>query len=62
MRRRDFIAHALGAAAALPFRARAQGTIHRVGLILTTSPLSEMVGPEPSHKPFRLPGFRSRVA
>ena len=57
MRRRDFIAHAFGAAAALPFRARAQGTVHRVGLILTTSPLSEMTGPEPSH-----PGARAFVA
>jgi hypothetical protein len=57
MRRRDFIAHVFGAAAAFPFAALAQGNVHRVGLILTTSPLSETIGPEPSH-----PGIRAFVA
>ena len=56
IRRREFIAHAFGAAAALPWGVRAQGHVHRVGLILTTSPLSEMIGPQPSH-----PGVRAFV-
>ena len=56
MRRREFTA-LLAAAVACPTNARAQGTVQRVGLILTTSPLSEMIGPEPSH-----PGVRAFIA
>jgi putative ABC transport system substrate-binding protein len=41
-----------GAAAVWPLAARAQqtGKVNRVGLILTTSPVSEMAGPDPSHQ------------
>ena len=38
-----------------PLAADAQpaGKVYRVGLILTTSPVSEMAGPEPVHPPTR---------
>ena len=50
MRRREFIKLiALGGAATLvPLSAEAQsGKVHRVGIIATTSPVSELAGPEP---------------
>jgi putative tryptophan/tyrosine transport system substrate-binding protein len=55
MRRRDFIAFGCGVAVwPLGVWAQPQGKIHRVALILTTSPLSETIGSVPSH-----PGVRA---
>jgi putative ABC transport system substrate-binding protein len=52
MDRRAFISGTLaGGLLAAPLAARAQqaGKVYRVGLIFTTSPVSEMAGPEPVH-------------
>jgi putative ABC transport system substrate-binding protein len=51
VRRREFIA-LVGGGAAWPLRVHAQQPsekVYRVGLFLTTSPISEMTGPEPIH-------------
>jgi putative tryptophan/tyrosine transport system substrate-binding protein len=50
MERRAFVT-GLGAVLAAPLAAEAQqrGKVYRVGLIFTTSPVSEMAGPEPVH-------------
>jgi putative ABC transport system substrate-binding protein len=67
MNRRDFVVAvvallALGVAAA-PLAAEAQqaGKVYRVGLIFTTSPVSEMAGPEPTNPSARafLQGLRA---
>ncbi len=53
MNRRDFISMLASGLLTAPVAAEAQptGKVHRVGVILTTSPLAEMAGPEPAHPP-----------
>jgi putative ABC transport system substrate-binding protein len=54
MNRRELLV-LVGGAAASPFAARAQGMgkVHRVALIMLTSPVSTMTGSEPSNPPVR---------
>jgi len=49
--RREFIGGLAGGLVAAPLAAAAQGAgkVYRVGLIFTTAPVSEMVGPNPVH-------------
>ena len=49
MRRREFIIASSGAVVAWPLAVSAQqaARVYRVGLIFSTSPVSEMVGPDP---------------
>src|SRR5437870_10631198 len=51
MDRRAFMGTVAGGLLAAPLAAWAQqaGKVYRVGLIFTTSPVSEMAGPEPVH-------------
>src|SRR5262245_30442942 len=62
MNRRAFVT-GLGAMLAAPLGAGAQqvGKVYRVGIIATTSPVSEMAGPEPVHPSIRafVQGLRS---
>jgi ABC-type uncharacterized transport system substrate-binding protein len=53
--RRTFMAMLAGGCLAAPLAAEAQpaGKVYRVGFIFTTSPVSEMAGPEPVHPLFR---------
>ena len=55
MKRRTFVNAAALGLVGLPAIASAQPakTVYRVGLILTTSPLAEMLGPEPVHPRIR---------
>ena len=51
MDRRTFLGALAGGLLVAPLAAEAQqaGKVYRVGLIFTTSPVSEMAGPEPVH-------------
>src|SRR5712692_10801181 len=51
MDRRAFLGTLAGGLLAAPLAGEAQqaGKVYRVGLIFTTSPVSEMAGPEPVH-------------
>ena len=55
MKRREFITFFASMALACPLTVRAQlpGKVYRVGLILTTSPVAEMVGLDPVHSHVR---------
>jgi len=57
MDRRRFLLASLAGAVAAPLAAEAQqvGKVYRVGIIATTSPVSEMAGPEPVHPSPSLP-------
>src|SRR5262249_17336025 len=63
MDRRRFLLTSLAGALAAPLATGAQqlGRVYRVGLIFTTSPVSEMAGPEPVHPSARafLQGLRA---
>src|SRR5262249_43746796 len=55
MKRRAFIANLTGGLLAGPLAAEAQqaGKVARVAYVATTTPVSEMTGPEPRHPPIR---------
>jgi hypothetical protein len=55
MDRRRFLLTSLAGAVVRPLAAEAQqvGKVYRVGLIFTTSPVSEMAGLEPVHQSAR---------
>jgi putative ABC transport system substrate-binding protein len=53
MDRRAFLGTLAVLAAPRPAAAQTTGKVHRVGLIVTTSPLSEIAGPEPVHPSVR---------